>query len=204
MHAIMKQMAAARRGPRSVHMSNTTITGTIAIRNSDSRFGSAVTAAPRGTALTTSGDEDDTGALVLRRLVAAVVLTVTDHPRQILARLGDVGNPPRRLHACMAGVVGGHRVRDVAAIAVEQPLEMPDPALDVVARAEHVGDAVLRGGRGHQLHQAARTLRRDGSMVEAGLRLDDRLHERVLDVVHARDLADEIVEILLVGIGWQP
>src|SRR5512138_206072 len=120
MQAIMKQIPAARRGPRSVHMSSTTTTGTIAMRNSDSRFGSAVTAAPRGTALasTTSGDEDDTGALVLRlfRLLPPVVVAVADHPGQIFARLGDVGNPPRRLHPRMARVVRGHRIRDVPTV----------------------------------------------------------------------------------------
>src|SRR4029453_14894992 len=108
MHGIMKQIAAAMRGPRSVHMSSTTTTGTIAMRKSESRFGSAVTAAPRGTASTTSGDEDDTRASVLRRLLAPVVLAVADHPGQIFARLGDVGNTPRRLHPRMARIVCSH------------------------------------------------------------------------------------------------
>src|SRR6185436_15191233 len=191
MLAITNSTPATKRGTGPVHMSSTTTSGTIAMRKSERRFGSAVTVAPRPTALATSGDEDDTGPLVLRRPFAAVVLAEAQHACQILARLGDVGNPPHRLHPRVARVVRGHRERHVAGVPVEQPLQVANAALDVVAGLEHVRDLMLGSGRGHELHQPAGALRRDRAMVEPGLGLDHRLHEGVLDVVHARELANE-------------
>src|SRR6185503_17041918 len=169
MLATTKSNAAASRGPRSTDVRRTTTTGTIAMRKSDRRFGSAMTAAPRPTVLATSGDEEDTGALVLRppiRPLAAVVLTEAHDASQIFARLGDVGNPPRRLHPRVPRIVGRDGVLHVAAVAIQQPLEVPDATLDVVLRLEHVRDVVLGRGGGHQLHQSLRTLRRDGAVVE--------------------------------------
>src|SRR5262245_36153278 len=101
MHATTKSAPAKSRGPGMGDRSSMTTTGTIRMRKSERRFGSAVTVAPRPTASATSGDEDDTGALVLRRPFAPVVLAEAHHSGQILARLGDVGNPPRPLDAGM-------------------------------------------------------------------------------------------------------
>src|SRR6185503_10036499 len=136
MLAMTNRIPATKRGTGPVHMSSTTTSGTIAMRKSERRFGSAVTVAPRPTALATSGDEDDTGPLVLCRPLAAVVLAEAQHARQILARLGDIGNPPHRLDPRMAGIVGRDRERHVAGIPVEQPLQVANAALDVVPGLE--------------------------------------------------------------------
>src|SRR5262249_51604321 len=107
----MKRSAATARGAGPDHASRHTTTGTIAIRKSESRFGSANTAAPRPTALAMGGDEDDTGSL---RAFATIVLAIAQHAREVVTRLRDVRDAPRRFDPGMPGVVRRHRVRHVA------------------------------------------------------------------------------------------
>ena len=62
------------------------------------------------------------------------------------------------------------------------------------ARVVDVADAVLRGGRGHQLHEAPRALaRRSPPGLKPGLDEHDRLDELGIDVVLARRGVDELV-----------
>src|SRR5689334_3352884 len=196
MQATTNSAAASARGSGSVHASSTTTTGTIAMRKSERRFGSASTAPRRPTVSAMGGDEDDTRAAPAGSLTTPVVVAEPQNPGKVLPRLGDVWDAPHGFDALSARIVRRDRERHVAAVAVEQPLQMPHAALDVVARLEDVLDAVLLRGRGHELHQTARALRRHRAMIEPGLGLDDGLHERVLDVVRRRRLPDERIERL--------
>src|SRR5689334_8374727 len=168
MHATMNSAAAAARATGPVHSSSTTTTGTSAIRNSESRFGSASTAALVPTVSAMGRDDDDT-RVALAGPLTEVVLPKAANPSMIIARFGDVWDPPRSLDALGTCIVRRDGVRHVPAIAVEQPLEMPDPALDVVARLEDVLHSMLSRRRRHELHEALRALRRNGLVVEVGL-----------------------------------
>src|SRR5262245_6873018 len=103
-------------------------------------FGSAVMRAPRPTA---SATREDTPFPEIRQ-------PVSQHPGEILARLGNGRDAAGLLYPPGSGVVGGDGERQVAAVAVEQHAQVPAPALDVVAGQEDIADLMPGGRFGHE------------------------------------------------------
>src|SRR6186713_856002 len=119
-----KQTAATARAAGVGSSSTPTSTGTRPIRSSVRRFGSAARNVPRATASATG--------LEANAVLPQVRDPIAQHPREILACLGDGRDAARLLDPPSAGVVGGDRERQVAPVAIEQHAQVAAAALDVV------------------------------------------------------------------------
>ena len=118
-----------------------------------------------------------------RRLrVAHQRVTLRDAPH-VLLRLAVRRHAPVLVNRAFARVVARERESHVAAETIQQPAHVARARFDVLRRVEDVAHAEARGGCGHQLHQAARALVRDGHLLERRLAVHDRIDEHRIDAV---------------------
>src|SRR6202158_4562250 len=75
------------------------------------------------------------------------------------------------LHGPRPGVIGCVSQAPVAK-AIVLRAQVTRASVEILLWVEHVGDAELRGGLRHELHQAVRTGLRDRVRIEVALRLD--------------------------------
>src|SRR5688572_23088487 len=101
-----------------------------------------------------------------RRLVAFEDLL------DIVARLAERRDAAVALHRPRTGVIRSQGAFDVAAVLLEEGIQVPRAAVEVRGRVEGILDAELTGRAGHQLHEPLGTLARDGIGAEAGLHGD--------------------------------
>src|SRR5205807_8881977 len=80
------------------------------------------------------------------------------NPRDIIARFCIRWNAPEAIDGRFACVVRSQR--QLQREAIEQRLQVPDPAFDVLARIVRVGDVEAPRRLRHELHQAHRALPR--------------------------------------------
>src|ERR1700736_6284740 len=100
-------------------------------------------------------------------------------PGYVVIRLADAGDDAvdvrarlriRRggvlsIHRTGVAVVRGDREPNVSFVAPQQVAQVARAAVHVRIRVERVGDAVHRGGSGHQLHQSLGADARDGAGI---------------------------------------
>src|SRR5437870_2810921 len=65
-----------------------------------------------------------------------------------------------------AGVISGQSKIDVSIKEIEQKANIARAAFDILFRIENVRDSITCRGPWHQLHEATRSLRRDGVQLE--------------------------------------
>src|SRR5437868_3757042 len=82
-----------------------------------------------------------------------------------------------------ACIVSGQRELNVSVESVEQEAHVTCAAFDVLLRIENVCDAETRSRAGHELHQAARALRRDRATLERRLRVHLRVNQYGIESV---------------------
>jgi len=84
-----------------------------------------------------------------------------------------------------SGIVGGEGFDEVEVIALEEFAEIAGAGLDVGLGIEGVVHAELRGGLGHELHEALRAFGGDGADIESAFGADDAGDEIGIEFVGA-------------------
>src|SRR5262249_9540801 len=124
-------------------------------------------------------------------LVDFALIVVLFHFNDIVARFAERRDDCD--DAFGASIVGGEREKQIIVVALQQVAKKKRTTLDIFPGSKNNFHAALRGGLGHELHQAASIAARNRFGIKVGFDRDNAGDEVSVDLVFRGGGLDEFV-----------